>query len=163
GVSTLATITDLPEEDWDTVMAVNLKGTFLGTKVGIKRMKANGTAGVIINIGSVQASATTRGNAHYTASKAGIHKLTEVAALEAGRYGIRINTVAPGIIVTPQTLAHINPGFEAAWHRSFAIDRMGEPADIAKSVVFLASDYASWITGINLLVDGGTHLRGLPD
>jgi NAD(P)-dependent dehydrogenase (short-subunit alcohol dehydrogenase family) len=67
------------------------------------------------------------------------------------------------VIQTPLTLAHTNEGFEAAWRRSFAINRFGQPEDIAKAVTFLASDFASWITGIDMLVDGGTHLRGLPD
>jgi NAD(P)-dependent dehydrogenase (short-subunit alcohol dehydrogenase family) len=163
GNSTLDTIMNLPEEDWDSVLATHLKGTFLSTKAAMTNMKSSGTAGVIINTGSVETYATTRGNAHYTAAKAGIDKFTEVAALEAGRFGIRINTVSPGVIQTPMAQEVTTPEFEAAWHRSFAIDRMGAPDDIAQAVVFLASHYASWITGINLLVDGGTHLRGLPD
>jgi NAD(P)-dependent dehydrogenase (short-subunit alcohol dehydrogenase family) len=163
GNSTLDTITNLPEADWDAVIATHLKGTFLGTKAAITRMKASGTAGVVINTGSVETYGTTRGNAHYSAAKAGIDKFTEVAALEAGRFGIRVNTIAPGAIATSIGEGVVTADFDAAWHRSFAIDRMGAPADIAKAVVFLASDYASWITGINLLVDGGTHLRGLPD
>ncbi|MFE7421061.1 SDR family NAD(P)-dependent oxidoreductase [Rhodococcus sp. NPDC057529] len=163
GNSTLDTIVNLPEEDWDSVISTHLKGTFLGTKAAVMRMKASATAGVVINTGSVETFGTTRGNAHYTAAKAGIDKFTEVAALEAGRHGIRVNTVAPGVIQTPMAESVTTPEFKAAWHRSFAIDRMGEPADIAKAVVFLASDYSSWITGTTILVDGGTHLRGLPD
>lgn len=163
GNSTLDLITNLSEEDWDAVVDTHLKGAFLGTRAAIRRMKASGTAGVIVNVGSVETAGTTRGNAHYTAAKAGVGKFTEVAALEAGRHGIRVNTVSPGVIATPMSAEVTTPEFEAAWHRTFAIDRMGEPADIAKAVVFLASDYASWITGIDILVDGGTHLRGLPD
>lgn len=163
GNSTLDTITSLPESDWDAGISTHLKGTFLSTKEAITRMKASGTAGVIINTGSVETYGTTRGNAHYTAAKAGIDKFTQVAALEAGRFGIRVNTVSPGAVATPIGEGVVTPEFNAAWHRTFAIDRMGEPADIAKAVVFLASDYASWITGIDLLVDGGSHLRGLPD
>jgi 3-oxoacyl-[acyl-carrier protein] reductase len=163
GGSTIDTIANMPEEDWNAIIAVNLTGTFLGTKAAIRRMRATQTAGVIINIGSVEAHGTTRGNAHYTAAKAGISKLTQVAALEAGRFGIRVNTVSPGVVVTPLTQTHTNEGFQAAWKRTFAIDRFGAPEDIAKAVTFLASDYASWITGVDILVDGGTHLRGLPD
>jgi NAD(P)-dependent dehydrogenase (short-subunit alcohol dehydrogenase family) len=163
GNSTLGLITDLSEEEWDAVVTTHLKGTFLGTRAAMARMKAGGTAGVIINIGSVETFCTTRGNAHYTAAKAGIVKFTEVAALEAGRYGIRVNVIAPGAIATPMAAEVTTPEFDAAWHRTFAIDRMGEPSDIARAAVFLASDYASWITGTTLLVDGGTHLRGLPD
>jgi 3-oxoacyl-[acyl-carrier protein] reductase len=163
GNSTLDTITSLSESDWDAVIETHLKGTFLSTKAAVIRMKASGTAGVIINTGSVETYGVTRGNAHYTAAKAGIGKFTEVAALEAGRFGIRVNSVSPGAVATPIGEGVVTPEFQAAWHRTFSIDRMGEPADIAKAVVFLASDYASWVTGIDLLVDGGSHLRGLPD
>jgi NAD(P)-dependent dehydrogenase (short-subunit alcohol dehydrogenase family) len=163
GNSTLDLIADLPEGDWDAVVDTHLKGTFLGTKEAIRRMKASGTAGAIVNTGSVEAYASTRGNAHYTAAKAGILAFTEVAALEAGRFGIRVNSVSPGVVPTNMGAGVVTPEFAAAWHRTFAIDRMGDPADIAKAVVFLASDYASWITGIDILVDGGTKLRGLPD
>ncbi|MEW2548815.1 SDR family NAD(P)-dependent oxidoreductase [Streptomyces sp. NPDC047002] len=163
GNSTLDTITELPESDWDSVVDTHLKGTFLSTKEAIARMKASGTKGAIVNTGSVETFGATRGNAHYTAAKAGVAKFTEVAALEAGRYGIRVNTVSPGAVATPIGEGVVTPEFEAAWHRSFSIDRYGEPADIAKAVVFLASDYAGWITGVNLLVDGGSALRGLPD
>jgi 3-oxoacyl-[acyl-carrier protein] reductase len=163
GNSTLDTIVELSEDDWDVVVDTHMKGTFLSTKEAIARMKASGTKGVIINTGSVETFGTTRGNAHYTAAKAGIAKFTDVAALEAGPYGIRVNTVSPGSVVTPIGEGVVTPEFQDAWHRSFSINRMGEPADIAKAVVFLSSDYASWITGINLLVDGGSALRGLPD
>jgi 3-oxoacyl-[acyl-carrier protein] reductase len=163
GNSTLDTVTRLPEEDWDAVVDTHMKGTFLSTKEAIARMRAAGITGVVINTGSVETFGTTRGNAHYAAAKAGIEKFTQVAALEAGPYGIRVNTVSPGAVATSIGEGVVTADFQAAWHRSFAIDRMGQPADIAKAVVFLASDYASWITGVNLLVDGGSALRGLPD
>lgn len=160
GNYSLGLIADLSEEDWKTVLDTHLTGTFLCTRAAIRRMRASGTAGAVVNIGAVDVYGTTRGNAHYAAAKAGILKFTEVAALEAGRYGIRVNSVSPGVVpaagALPQTLTD-------AFHRSFAIDRMGEPSDVAKAVIFLASDYATWITGVDLLVDGGTHLRGLPD
>jgi NAD(P)-dependent dehydrogenase (short-subunit alcohol dehydrogenase family) len=163
GNSTLDLVENLPEADFDAVIGTHLKGTYLGTQAAINHMKATGTHGVVVNLGSVETFATTRGNAHYSAAKAGIDKFTEVTALEAGRHGIRINSVAPGAVETPMGQEVTTPEFAAAWQRTFSVDRMGQPADIAKAVVFLASDYAEWITGITLLVDGGTHLRGLPD
>jgi 3-oxoacyl-[acyl-carrier protein] reductase len=163
GASTLDRIVDLPEDDWDRIVDINLKGTFLGTKAAIRRMAASGTAGAIVNIGSIEVYGTTGGNAHYTASKAGILKFSQVAAAEAGAHGIRVNSVSPGIVMTPLTKANITPASEAAWRRTLAVDRFGEPADIAKAVAFLSSDHASWITGVDLLVDGGSHLRGVPD
>lgn len=165
GFSTLDTIVRLPEDDWDAVVDTNLKGTFLSTKAAITRMTVSGTAGVIVNISSVETWATTGGNAHYSAAKAGVNKFTEVAALEAGRHGIRVNTVSPGAIPTGGSGIQVPRAFQEAWLRTFAIAgaEIGQPDDIAKAVVFLASDYARWITGVNLLVDGGSALRGLPD
>ncbi|WP_369192220.1 SDR family NAD(P)-dependent oxidoreductase [Streptomyces sp. R08] len=163
GNSTVDIIENLSEADWDSVIGTHLKGTFLCTKAAINHMKAHGINGAVINTSSVETVSTTRGNAHYSAAKAGIEKFTEVAALEAGHHGIRVNSVAPGIIITPMTNEVTTPGFQQAWRETFSVDRFGEPADIAKAVTFLASDYASWITGVTLLVDGGTHLRGLPD
>lgn len=163
GNYSLGEIADLSEEDWNAVLATHLTGTFLSTRAAIRRMRAAGTAGAIVNIGAVDVYGTTRGNAHYAAAKAGVLKFTEAAALEAGRYGIRVNSVSPGVVPPTSGDGVLPEALTEAFHRSFAIDRMGEPSDIAKAVVFLASDYAGWITGTDLLVDGGTHLRGLPD
>ncbi|WP_461169373.1 SDR family NAD(P)-dependent oxidoreductase [Arthrobacter sp. Z1-15] len=160
GNYSLGEIADLPDDDWNAVLATHLTGTFLSTRAAIRRMRTSGTAGAVVNIGAVDVYGTTRGNAHYAAAKAGILKFTQVAALEAGRYGIRVNSVSPGVVPAEGALPR---AMTEAFHRSFAIDRMGEPSDVAKAVVFLASDYAAWITGVDLLVDGGTHLRGLPD
>jgi 3-oxoacyl-[acyl-carrier protein] reductase len=159
----VAPIAEMTEDEWNAVVALNLTSVFLGTRGAIRRMRASGTAGSIINISSVETYGTTTGNAHYTASKAGVAKFTQVAALEAGRLGIRVNTVSPGVIRTPLTEAVLTPAFEAEWRKTFAIDRFGMPNDVADAVVFLASEQASWVTGTDLLVDGGTHLRGLPD
>lgn len=156
-------ITELSDHDWDAVLGLNLTSAFFGTRGAMRRMQSSKTAGAIINIGSVETYGTTGGNAHYTAAKAGVTKFTQVAALEGGPFGIRVNSVSPGVVRTPLTEAAMTPAFETAWRQSFAIDRFGEPADIAQAVTFLASTYASWITGVDLLVDGGTHLRGLPD
>jgi len=156
-------ITDLSDHDWHSVLAQNLTSVFLGTRAAIRRMRASETAGIVINIGSVETYGTTGGNAHYTAAKAGVTKFTQVAALEAGPYGIRVNSVSPGVVRTPLSEAALTPPFEQAWRRSFAIDRFGEPSDIAQAVTFLASTYATWITGVDLLVDGGSHLRGIPN
>lgn len=159
----LAPIAHMNDPEWDSVIALNLSSVFFGTRTALRRMQWNRTAGVIVNISSVETYGTTRGNAHYTAAKAGVSKFTQVAALEAGPLGIRVNSVSPGVVRTPLTEAALTPGFEASWRRTFAIERFGEPHDIAKAVAFLASDLATWITGVDLLVDGGSHLRGIPD
>ena len=163
GIHALSLIEDLPEADWDRLMDTNLKGPFLGTRAAIRQMRAAGTGGAIVNISSIDAFASSRGNAHYSATKAGIDQFTAVAALEAGRHGIRVNAVAPGAIRTPMGEAIATPEFTEAWERTFVLGRTGHPLDIAQAVAFLASDYASWVTGITLLVDGGTHLCGIPD
>lgn len=159
----IAPIADMDDEEWDSVMALNLTSVFYGTRTAIRHMQRTGTNGVIVNISSVETYGTTRGNAHYTAAKAGVSTFTQVAALEAGPLGIRGNSVSPGVVRTPLTEAALTPGFTAAWQRTFAIERFGEPHDIAKAVAFLASDQATWISGVDLLVDGGSHLRGIPD
>ncbi len=166
GNSTLDRIANMPEGDWDSVLGTHLKGTFLGTQQAINHMKAHGRGRVILNISSIESFRTTTGNAHYSAAKAGIDKFTEVAALETGPFGIRVNCVEPGAVQT--TIGDDLPaegfaGLNAAWQETFSAGRPGVPQDIAQAVAFLASDYASWITGVTLLVDGGSHLHGLPD
>lgn len=163
GNSTLDTIDNLPEADWDSVIDTHLKGTFLYAKAAINHMKARGVNGVIVNTSSVEAVASTRGNAHYSAAKAGIDKFTEVAALEAGRHGIRANGVAPGIIDTPMTNGAATPNSGRRGGGPSASTVSASPPTSPRRWSPLASDYASWITGVTLPVDGGTRLRGLPD
>lgn len=164
GTATLRHIIDLPEEEFDQILAINLKGPFLFTKALARALIQAKQAGSIVNISSLNQLAATDGLAHYCASKAGLAQFTKVAASELGRYGIRVNVVAPGAIRTPLAegagLMEGRMGQEFLSHTPLG-KGCGEPEDVAKVVSFLCSDLASWVTGDTLSVDGGNHVRGL--
>jgi NAD(P)-dependent dehydrogenase (short-subunit alcohol dehydrogenase family) len=156
-------VAELPAERWDEMLAINLRGVFLGCKHGIPALIRAG-GGAIINMGSSTGRHDTLpGSAAYMASKAGVEALTKSVALQVGRYGIRVNVVCPGIIATPLSLGQTDSGDAADFFARFAaripLGRVGQPADVAAVVAFLASDQARQITGTALLIDGGQTLR----
>jgi 3-oxoacyl-[acyl-carrier protein] reductase len=164
GTATLSPIIDMPEADFERVMDVNLKGPFLFMKAFALALIQAKRPGAVVNISSLNQTAVTDGLAHYCASKAGLANLTKVAASELGRYGIRVNAVAPGAIHTP--LAEGAGLTEGSMAREFLSrtplgKSCGTPADVAGVVSFLCSEDASWITGDTIAVDGGNHIRGL--
>jgi 3-oxoacyl-[acyl-carrier protein] reductase len=150
-------------EEWDAIINLNLKGTFLCAREVVKLMLEKGIKGRIINMSSINAHAPTRGASLYCTSKAAVSMFTRVAALELGPHGINVNAICPGFTMTPATEGMFNiPAFkEAAMERS-PKGRYGETEDIAKVTLFLASPYADWITGQSIDVDGGAALMGLP-
>lgn len=143
----------MSEEDWDAVLDANLKGTFLCTRAAAKRMIKQ-RAGRIINITSVMGQIGNPGQANYSASKAGIIGFTRTAARELGGRGITVNAVAPGFIETQMTEA-LNEEQRAGVLAKIALGRLGTAEDVGRTVAFLASDAASYITGQVLTVDGG--------
>lgn len=153
----------MPTEEWDRVHSVNLRGAFFCARAAIPHMKRFGK-GSIVNIASVHAQFSFAGWAHYDSSKGGLVSLTRTLALENGPHQIRVNTISPGYIDTPIWDAWLAKQPDAAaieagtrsWH---PLRRRGTPADIAKATRFLLSDDAEWITGINLVVDGGLSIR----
>ncbi len=153
----------MPTEEWDRVHAVNLRGAFFCARAAIPHMKRFGK-GSIVNIASVHAQFSFAGWAHYDSSKGGLVSLTRTLALENGPHQIRVNTISPGYIDTPLWDAWLAQQPDAAeieagtrsWH---PLRRRGTPADIAKAARFLLSDDSEWITGINLVVDGGLSIR----
>ena len=153
GIQTWKPFLELSEEDWDLVIDTNLKGTFLCTQFASKHMREKG-GGVIVNVGSGSNKLPFPNLSSYTASKGGIEMLTRVAAVELGRYGIRINCVAPGAIEIERTRLE-NPNYSEAWGKITPLGRVGTPADVGTAVVFLASDDASFISGQTIWVDGG--------
>ena len=162
GVAVLARTWEITEEDWDKILRVNLKGTFLCTKAVLKQMLARSQGGAIVNISSLNYAAATDGLAHYSAAKAGVVQFTKVVAAEVGPYGIRVNAVAPGSIRTPLSEAGFLSGaMGQEFLKRTPLGRIGEPEDVARVVVFLASDYARWVTGHTIFADGGQHIRGL--
>jgi meso-butanediol dehydrogenase / (S,S)-butanediol dehydrogenase / diacetyl reductase len=146
---------DLDEEQWESDVSVALKGSFLCSRAVLPTMTERGS-GVIINVSSVNALGYY-GNEAYSAAKAGILSLTRSLAVRYGPSGVRANAVVPGTLRTPawEERRRQDPGiFErvAAW---YPLGRIGEPEDVANAALFLASEEASWITGVALPVDGG--------
>ncbi|MBM7691330.1 NAD(P)-dependent dehydrogenase (short-subunit alcohol dehydrogenase family) [Peribacillus deserti] len=147
--------TDLEEEEWDRVIDINLKGVWLGIKHAVPRLIESG-GGSIINTSSLLGLKGQKYLSAYNASKGGVILLTQNAALEFGKFNIRVNAIAPGVIDT-QIIDHWKNN-EKKWpiiSRANALGRIGTPEEVAQAVLFLASDEASFITGATLSVDGG--------
>jgi glucose 1-dehydrogenase len=143
------------EDDWDRVIAVNLKGPFLCTQAAGREMARRGN-GTIINISSVHEDLPFPGYAAYCASKGGLRMLCRDLAVELAKYNINVVNVAPGAIDTPinkRTLS--DPERKLALEREIPLGRIGEPEEVAKLVCYLASDDASYITGTTIVIDGG--------
>ena len=156
GIVKFANFEEVAEEDWDQILAVNLKGQFLCTKEAVKLM---GPGGKIINIASIASGGVGIGFrqiAHYTASKGGVVALTENLALELGPKGINVNAIAPGVIETDMTKGlTTDEKTSAGLLARIPKGRFGKPEDIGAAAAFLASDEADYITGTVLYVDGG--------
>ncbi|SKA47633.1 NAD(P)-dependent dehydrogenase, short-chain alcohol dehydrogenase family [Chitinophaga eiseniae] len=142
-------------EEWQKVTGVNLNGVFYGMKYEIARMRRQDTGGAIVNVGSIMSQVGEIGIAAYTASKHGLVGMTKVAALENGTSNIRINTIGPGYIETPLLMDNASADSRAYMESKHAMKRLGKPEEIAKAILFLASDDASFCTGAYLPVDGG--------
>lgn len=148
-------VADISEEEWDRVIDVNLKGTFLCSQAALTSMQ-NATWGRIINFSSTAGkNVSTVGGAHYTAAKAGILGFTRHLAKEVARYGITVNAVCPGLIDTEMVRNTIDDARVRAYASSFPIPRLGEPQEVADLVGFLATDHAAYITGASLDINGG--------
>ena len=159
GVYPHSSLLDLPDEEWDDVFAINLRGAFIATREAARAMIAGGRGGRIVSIASVDAVAPEPRFSHYDASKGGLVALTRSLALELGPHGITINAVGPGLIDGPGLEANV-PKRKAAFLAHVPLGTIGQPREIADAVLFFASDLASWITGQTLYVDGGVMLAG---
>lgn len=146
----------MSEQDWDDVITINLKGTFLMSKAALKVMFKK-RSGNIVNISSVVGEMGNPGQANYVASKAGIIGLTKTLAKEFGGRNVRVNAVAPGFVQTAMTDA-LPEDVKAKALEAIALKRFATTQDIAKAVLFLASDDASYITGHVLAVNGGLYM-----
>ena len=153
GVTRDGLLLRMSDEDWDEVLDTNLKGAFLCLRAVAKPMMRQ-RAGRIINMASVIGLIGNAGQANYAASKAGIIALTKSAAKELGSRNILINAIAPGFIDTDMTRA-LSDDIKNAILKSIPVGKLGQPTDIAKAALFLASDESSFITGQVLTVDGG--------
>jgi NAD(P)-dependent dehydrogenase (short-subunit alcohol dehydrogenase family) len=164
GISgTPAPIYDLPLEEWDRVIRINLRGIFIVQQAVVRIMIAQKQGGSIVNMGSSMAGwDTLLGGSPYTASKHAVVGLTKVAALDCAAYGIRVNAICPGVIQTTLGVpAADQAAFEASTKRfsdRIPLRRIGQPEDVAAAVAFLASDDARHVTGVDWLIDGGQTL-----
>ena len=143
----------IKDDDWDTVLDANLRGAFLAIRATSRGMIKR-RWGRIINIASIVGITGNKGQANYAASKAGLIGLTKSVAKELGSRNVLVNAVAPGFIETDMTAA-MTPEARAALSGQIPLERLGSPVDIAGVVTFLASEYAAYITGQTLVVDGG--------
>ncbi len=161
GVASHLPFLDLPEAEWDRVMDVNAKGSFMCSQAVLRYMVSHKIAGVLIHLGSIAGYVAFPGSAHYCAAKGAIHQLSKALALEFGPLGIRSNVVAPGTFDTRMNAWFLDdPGARAEALKTIPVGRLGQPEDIARAVVFLASEEAVYMNGAELLVDGGqlTHI-----
>ncbi len=156
GISAAGRVEDTTAEAWDQVMAVNAKGVFLGTKAAIPAMRRAG-GGSIVNISSqLGLVGTDITSPQYASSKGAVRLLTKVTALQYAKEGIRANSVHPGPIVTPMTeRRRADPAIRALQISRIPMGRYGEPDEVAYGVLYLASDESSFVTGSELVIDGG--------
>jgi NAD(P)-dependent dehydrogenase (short-subunit alcohol dehydrogenase family) len=154
GIYPLHSLADVSPKDWSVVVETNLSGVHLCTQALARRLVDRGAPGVIVNVASIEGLRPAPMHSHYNAAKGGVLVYTRAAALELGPSGIRVNSVSPGLIT--------RDGIEQAWpegvesfRRRAPLGKLGTPEDVADACLFLASDGARWITGSNLVVDGG--------
>jgi 3-oxoacyl-[acyl-carrier protein] reductase len=148
-------VIDIPEDEWDRVIDVNLKGTFLCSQAVLPTLQKNNW-GRIVNFSSTAGkNISTVGGAHYTAAKAGILGFTRHLAKEVATHNITVNAVCPGLIDTDMVRNTIAPDRQQAYANSFPISRLGKPEEVADLVAFLCSDKAAYITGASLDINGG--------
>ena len=163
GLVRVGSVTELSEDDWDLTLAVLLKGVFLCSRFAIPEMIASG-GGAIVNIASVGGLVGAANLAAYASAKAGVINLTRQMAVDYGPCGIRANSICPGTIPTPLHYAFYRPEDKEAtlaeWAKSKPLRKVGRPEDIAYAAVYLASDEADFVTGANLVIDGGTIAAG---
>ncbi|OLP62664.1 short-chain dehydrogenase [Xaviernesmea oryzae] len=149
-------LVDMSVEDWDAVMAVNARGTFLHAREAVRAMIV-GDGGVIVNVASLVAQVAMKDTAVYAASKGAIAQLTKVIAVEYGDRGVRANAVAPGVIETDilEGIVEDSRATLASYGPAHPLGRVGQPEDIAEIIAFLASPASSFMTGTMVMADGG--------
>jgi 3-oxoacyl-[acyl-carrier protein] reductase len=147
GLGGTKSLLEMTDEEWTRVLDVTLNGTFRCTRAAVKQMVAQGGGGAVVNNSSVIGWRAQAGQAHYAAAKAGVMALTRCAALDVAEHGIRINAVAPSLAMHPHLVKVTSDELLAQLTQREAFGRYAEPWEVANVMVFLASDYASYLTG----------------
>ncbi|WP_217596637.1 SDR family NAD(P)-dependent oxidoreductase [Cohnella sp. GbtcB17] len=159
GISNATPFLEMTAESWDKTMSINVSSVFYGQKHVIPHMIEAG-GGSIVNISSIAGLTGGSGTGPYTASKGAVRMLTKATAVDYAQFGIRANSVHPGYIETPMTAGLFNDDRMTQWALSQTpLQRLGKPEDIARGVLFLASDESSYITGVELPIDGGYYAK----
>lgn len=160
GVLLQKQLEEVAEEEWDSLLNVNLKGVFHGTKYAAKQMKKQGGGGSIVNTASIAALVGYPGLIAYCASKGGVAAFTRASAMELAPHKIRVNAICPGLIETPMTKdALVDKKMREENLNSIPIHLIGQPEDIGYAALYLSSDEARYVTGISLVVDGGSSIK----
>ena len=154
GTYPMHSILEAPPEAWQEVVDSNLRTTHLCTRVAARSMRERGTGGAIVNVASIEGLRPAPLHSHYNAAKGGVLMYTQSAALELGAHGIRVNAVSPGLIWR-EGIEHAWPEGVERFGKRAPLERLGRADDVADACLFLAGDGARWITGANLVVDGG--------
>jgi len=162
-----ASVTTVAIDDWRRVVDIDLTGVFLVSRFALLEMLRGGPGGAIVNVSSISGIMGDPKAAPYNAAKGGLNLLTKNMALDYAPHGIRVNAVCPGRVATPMPRSRLRPGEDwetvlAQWGRNIPLGRVGQPEDVARAILFLASDEAEWITGTTLVVDGGSSISHLP-
>jgi 3-oxoacyl-[acyl-carrier protein] reductase len=147
GLGGTKSLLEMTDQEWSRVLDVTLNGTFRCTRAALRQMVAQGSGGSIVNNSSVVGWRAQEGQAHYAAAKAGVMALTRCAALDAAPHGIRVNAVAPSLAMHPHLVKVTSDELLAELTKREAFGRYAEPWEVANVIVFLASDYASYLTG----------------
>lgn len=151
-------IEDTSPDDWDRVMAVNLRGSFNAARAALVPMKVQHSGRMLFTSSITGPHVTSPGHGHYSATKAGINGFIRAAALEFAGYGITVNGVEPGNILTEAIQEHRGPAFIKNMEDAIPLGRLGSPRDVANAFLYLASDDAAYVTGTTIVVDGGQIL-----
>ncbi|MEL5958386.1 SDR family oxidoreductase [Streptomyces sp. CLV115] len=147
GLGGTAELTEMTDEQWTKVLDVTLNGTFRCTRTALRSFRAAGRGGIVVNNASVVGWRAQSGQAHYAAAKAGVMALTRCAAIEAAGYGVRVNAVAPSLAMHPHLVKVTSAELLDELTAKEAFGRYAEPWEVANVIVFLASDYSSYLTG----------------
>ena len=158
GLQPVKALGEVTEAEWHEMMAANAAGPFMLVRTLVERLRPAGKGGAVVNIASIEGHNPAPWHGHYATSKAALLMFTKAAAMEFGEYGVRVNSVCPGLIHR-DGIEEGWPEGVARWRNSAPLKRLGRPEDIADACLFLASDAARWISGADIVVDGGVSTR----